>query len=164
MLDEDFCVAMEYGLPPTGGWGMGVDRMAMFLSNKWNIKEVLLFPAMKPTDEQAIRSKAISKAQKAAESNGATNAASSISFGPPVKLSGSKLFPDVNIASLEGLQKVKDALAGKSFLKELPSREDAVLYTALKSLPMEAIRSVPAVASYFGTISQFSKEVRESWQ
>ena len=51
MLDEDFCVAMEYGLPPTGGWGMGVDRMAMFLSNKWNIKEVLLFPAMKPTQE-----------------------------------------------------------------------------------------------------------------
>ena len=43
---------MEYGLPPTGGWGVGVDRLTMFLSNKWNIKEVLLFPAMKPTDEQ----------------------------------------------------------------------------------------------------------------
>ena len=49
---------MEYGLPPTGGWGMGIDRMAMFLSNKWNIKEVLLFPAMKPTDEQANRTNA----------------------------------------------------------------------------------------------------------
>ena len=44
---------MEYALPPTGGWGCGVDRLAMFLSNKWNIKEVLLFPAMKPSDEQA---------------------------------------------------------------------------------------------------------------
>ena len=43
---------MEHGLPPTGGWGVGVDRLTMFLSNKWNIKEVLLFPAMKPTDEQ----------------------------------------------------------------------------------------------------------------
>ena len=53
VLDEDFCVALEHGLPPTGGWGMGIDRMAMFLSNKWNIKEVLLFPAMKPTDELA---------------------------------------------------------------------------------------------------------------
>lgn len=49
--DEDFCVAMEYGLPPTGGWGMGIDRMTMFLSNKANIKEVLLFPAMKPIDQ-----------------------------------------------------------------------------------------------------------------
>lgn len=52
VLDEDFCVAMEYGLAPTGGWGLGVDRMCMFLTNKWNIKEVLLFPAMKPTEEQ----------------------------------------------------------------------------------------------------------------
>ena len=38
---------MEYGLPPTAGWGVGIDRLTMFLSNKWNIKEVLLFPAMK---------------------------------------------------------------------------------------------------------------------
>lgn len=52
-MDEDFCVALEHALPPTGGWGCGVDRLTMFLSNKWNIKEVLLFPAMKPTDEQA---------------------------------------------------------------------------------------------------------------
>ena len=60
MLDEDFCVALEHGLPPTGGWGCGVDRLAMFLSNKWNIKEVLLFPAMKPTDEQAEMKKKMS--------------------------------------------------------------------------------------------------------
>lgn len=63
MLDEDFCVSMEYGLPPTGGWGAGIDRLAMFLSNKWNIKEVLLFPAMKPTVEQAER---LSKMKKPA--------------------------------------------------------------------------------------------------
>lgn len=49
--DEDFCVAMEYGLPPTGGWGCGIDRLTMFLTNKANIKEVLLFPAMKPGEE-----------------------------------------------------------------------------------------------------------------
>jgi hypothetical protein len=46
---------MEYALPPTGGWGVGIDRLYMFLTNKWNIKEVLLFPAMKPTDEQQDR-------------------------------------------------------------------------------------------------------------
>ena len=60
ILDEDFCVAMEYGLAPTSGWGMGIDRMCMFLTNKWNIKEVLLFPAMKPTDEQARQRNATS--------------------------------------------------------------------------------------------------------
>eukprot|EP01039_Chlorochromonas_danica_P011429 gene11429-12778_t len=60
--DEDFCVSMEYGLPPTGGWGAGIDRLAMFLSNKWNIKEVLLFPAMKPTVEQQERLARLKKA------------------------------------------------------------------------------------------------------
>lgn len=38
MIDETFCTSLEYGLPPTGGWGMGIDRMAMFLTNSNNIK------------------------------------------------------------------------------------------------------------------------------
>jgi len=50
MIDETFCTSLEYGLAPTGGWGMGIDRMVMFLTNSNNIKEVLLFPAMKPDD------------------------------------------------------------------------------------------------------------------
>ena len=51
-VDNAFVTALEHGLPPTGGFGLGIDRLTMFLSNKNNIKEVLLFPAMKPTDEQ----------------------------------------------------------------------------------------------------------------
>jgi len=51
MVDEGFCTALEYGLPPTAGWGMGMDRMAMFLTDSWNIKEVLCFPAMKPEEK-----------------------------------------------------------------------------------------------------------------
>ncbi|XP_050372453.1 lysine--tRNA ligase-like [Argentina anserina] len=51
-LDETFCTALDYGLPPTGGWGLGVDRLCMLLTDSQNIKEVLLFPAMKPQDDQ----------------------------------------------------------------------------------------------------------------
>ncbi|XP_073832804.1 lysyl-tRNA synthetase isoform X1 [Musca autumnalis] len=50
LIDENFCTALEYGLPPTGGWGLGIDRLTMFLTDSNNIKEVLLFPAMKPDD------------------------------------------------------------------------------------------------------------------
>ena len=49
-MDEDFCKSLEYGLPPTGGWGIGLDRLTMILSNNYNIKEVILFPAQKPED------------------------------------------------------------------------------------------------------------------
>jgi len=48
--DEGFCTALEYGLPPTAGWGCGVDRLTMFLADHNNIKEVILFPAMKPEE------------------------------------------------------------------------------------------------------------------
>jgi len=50
--DEGFCTALEYGLPPTAGWGMGIDRLCMFLTDSNNIKEVLFFPAMKPEDNK----------------------------------------------------------------------------------------------------------------
>jgi lysyl-tRNA synthetase class 2 len=47
-VDETFLNSLTYGLPPTAGWGLGIDRMCMFLTNTNNIKEVLFFPAMKP--------------------------------------------------------------------------------------------------------------------
>lgn len=48
MLDENYIEALKYGMPPTAGWGMGIDRMVMILTNQYSIKEVIPFPTLRP--------------------------------------------------------------------------------------------------------------------
>lgn len=165
---------MEYGLPPTGGWGCGVDRLTMFLSNKWNIKEVLLFPAMKPTQEQAerigtLKKPSVPKQPAPAASVAPTSASATAvkAVGPVVSAIGSAVIPSsLNLNSVEGLAQLKDVLKGKAFVGPTgsPSKEDRILFALLRKVDSAVLKSSPTVLSYYNTIAQFTEATRESWQ
>ncbi|KAE9332940.1 Lysine--tRNA ligase [Phytophthora rubi] len=132
--DESFCTAMEYGLPPTAGWGCGVDRLTMFLSNRFNIKEVLLFPAMKPDDQAA----------------------------PAPTASGSaSLISATGSVALDVLEK---RLAGSTFVNgSSPSKDDTAVFERVKVVGKDILKKYPNVEKWLDFVTAFPNELRAKW-
>jgi lysyl-tRNA synthetase class 2 len=144
VVDDSFVTALEHGLPPTGGFGLGVDRLTMFLSNKNNIKEVLLFPAMKPTDQEM---------------------ALAVKNAPKNACMGVGKFTGVNLGSEEGIKKMNDVLANHPFVNgDEPTKDDAALLEIVGNLPAAFIAKSPNVHGWIQACSVFSPAVRAEWK
>ncbi len=180
VMDTSFVTALEHGLPPTGGFGLGIDRLTMFLTNKNNIKEVLLFPAMKPTEEQMALSIAknagtmdvgavpIARAPGAAgaAAPAAVQTASTPSLFPSTNVLGVGPLDKVNLSSDEGMKKFETLLKGKSFVGGAsPDKHDSALYDLVKSnnFPAAALRQYPNVQGWIQHVALFTPAVRSSW-
>jgi lysyl-tRNA synthetase class 2 len=152
VMDDSFVTALEHGLPPTGGFGLGIDRMAMFLSNKSNIKEVLLFPAMKPTDEQ------MQFIANNAPKKDATNT------NMAAMKTDMSIFDGADIASADILEKLDGSLNGKSFLQgTAPSKDDAELLEKVLKVDADTLASYPNVTAWTKLLSMFAADIRASW-
>ena len=136
---------MEYDLPPTAGWGCGIDRITMFLSNKFNIKEVLLFPAMKPDEQIQTCAKSTTTSSLSLMSSAAASA--------------------LNHFSLEALEsKLKTNSAGCYFLNGAkPSKEDALAFERIKVVGKDILKKYPSVHAWLELVSLFTNELRNKW-
>jgi lysyl-tRNA synthetase, class II len=168
VMDDSFVTALEHALPPTGGFGLGVDRLTMFLSNKNNIKEVLLFPAMKPTDDQLslIAKNALPKNNNNKTTTTTTvETATAIPTAPLCVAMGVGKLQGVNLGTEEGMAKLDATLLSRTFLNgDAPTKDDAEMVAVIKSVvPASFVAKYSNVNGWLSLCSVFTPSIRATW-
>jgi len=147
-IDETFVTALEYGLPPTGGFGLGIDRLTMLLSDTTNIKEVLLFPAMKPVEEEAAPAPALPAGDAAALAAAAEAAGARVR---ELKASGKGNADAEVVAAVAALKAAKAAAAAAAVTAPGPPAAAAAAPAAARKV--EHVHKASTAGSYDGHTS-----------
>jgi lysyl-tRNA synthetase class 2 len=140
--DEGFCESLEYGLAPTGGWGLGIDRLCMFLTGNDSIREVLLFPAMKPLDHDVAQF---------TKSTTTTSAPAKHAAPKQVKAK----VQDAEVDALEAKLRTLTFLSGSA-----PGAADKDMFNKVTG---KSLAGYPLSAGWYSTLSMFEPNVRNSW-